>query len=455
MVKCIYVAVASLLAVVILGGCRTPEPAHAPARGDVELVQLGGTLKLTDGTPVPGAVIVVRCGSMTKSTTTANDGTFSAGTVPGGSCTLSSAKAHVEKSIRISRSLLGDKPTVQLEVPAHKRIVLAGLGRRWVLDPRSSDWVENLTIGSSTLRIERDTAHCTLSKLGCTTCAPKTFTLKRGTKLPIGMTGRRVDYLLVEEVTSLVLMPLALRRTPQVGAVYDLKILTHDLRPGTFTPKERRVVVLGRCNMKPEHLEELEHLAGTFRSTGLEVSVIQAASCPKAPAPGGNVKHYRSTEAGWALSAQPGDVVILDQDGKVVFRRKLDKTSAMGSTTFDDAVSFLDRTWPALAARRRISVTKAASVKTAEAVRLTEQVDTQLKANRFPEAHRLLDRLVQLSPDLAEAHKLRALVRARLGDYTGAMQEVAWWRSSFGSESAEELEDQVKQATKGRLGALR
>ncbi len=82
-------------------------------------------------------------------------------------------------------------------------------------------------------------------------------------------------------------------------------------------------------------------------------------------------------------------------------------------------------------------------------------MDTQLKANRFPEAHHLLDRLVQHSPELAEAHKLRALVRARLGDYTGAMQEVSWWRSSFGSESAEELEDQVKQASKGRLGALR
>jgi hypothetical protein len=48
-------------------------------------------------------------------------------------------------------------------------------------------------------------------------------------------------------------------------------------------------------------------------------------------------------------------------------------------------------------------------------------------------AHRLLDRLVQLSPDLAEAHKLRALVRARLGDYTGAMQEVSWWRPARGA----------------------
>jgi hypothetical protein len=450
MVKFTYVTLAFLTTAVL--GCRTPDPVHAPKVG-VALVDLSGTLKLVDGTPVPGADIAVRCGGVSNATTTDVDGAFAVAAVPEGPCTITSSKAGVEKHVRISKSLLGDKPKVSLEIPAQTRVVLSGLGRRWVIDP--SAWVETLSIGTSTIQIETTKHTFSLTKADCGSCKPRVNDLRRGAKIPIGIRDQRIEYVTIEEVKQVPVMPIALRPPPRMGAIYRLSFTGTDFRPAAFAPRDRHLVLLGHCNLKAEDLEELEHLAATYRTSGLEVSVIQTASCPKPLAQRTNVRQLRSFEAGWALGAKPGDVVILDQDGKVVFRRKLDKTSAVGTTTFDDAVSFLDRTWPALAARRRISVTKATSVKTAEAVRLTGQVDAQLKANRFPQAHRLLDRLVLLSPDLPEAHKLRALVRARLGDYTGAMQEVAWWRSSFGCESAEELEDKVKQASKGRLGALR
>jgi hypothetical protein len=69
----------------------------------------------------------------------------------------------------------------------------------------------------------------------------------------------------------------------------------------------------------------------------------------------------------------------------------------------------------------------------------------QTKVNRATRAgdsaavQRLLDYAIQLAPDSSAVHRQRALAKAKIGDYTGAVQELRWWRDSFGDESADRL----------------
>jgi hypothetical protein len=452
--------VSALLGAALLGGCRTPEPAHAPG-ARARLVDLSGTLKLIDNTPVVGADIAVSCSGVVKQTTTDARGRFALTGVPEGSCKVTSRKANITRHVRASSSVLGNTPSIALIVRPYARVILTARNRRWVIDEAIHG--KRVAVGSWTLEFSHGTdgkPSALLDKGSCRSCKPVPLPLKPGIRFDAGLRDqRRIDYVMVERAELYPFMPIALRSRARTGAIFKVPLVSSSSRSVRLKPTDRQLVFLADCRCPVEHVNELEHLASTYGTTGLKASVLEIGPCSENSVPlsrPGVPIYHASAEALWALDGKRGEIVLLEADGKVIFRGSTLKGSATaGTTVFDDAVAFLERTWPPFAARRRVSVNAAASVRTAEAVRLTGLVDEQLKLNNFPAAHHLLDRLILHSPDLAEAHKLRALVRARLGDYTGAMREVEWWRVSFGNESADDLMDQVRQASRGRLGALR
>jgi hypothetical protein len=393
-------------------------------------VALKGTLKLIDGTPVPGAELGAKCGTVVRTARTDHHGRFIVDKVPEGSCRITSQEARLDETVRVGSNVLRRNTEVQLTVPPMHRVVLE------VISAEGKKTVIHL---DETLRLE----YPLITPLELSALKPGQELTSRG--------GEKTK-LRVKSVRARAWMPLQLRGTPRGNEIFKIPLYSGG-KLDHLKPATRQLIVIQRCDADLSvALDALESVVSAYATTGLKVNVIGhgRGSCagqgrPLVPA------YLGGDEALWALQARVGDLVLLDQDGRVLLRRPAIKGSALQEGLVEEVVAFLERSWPIFAAVRRVSLSQASSVKAAETERLVSQATEHLKARRYVAARRMLDRVLDISPDLAEAHKQQALIKARLGDYTGAMQEVSWWRTSFGSEAADDLLDEVQQACKGAM----
>jgi len=376
-----FAALFALFSLLIVAGCRTvgtPSPKSSP-----EAVELKGKLQLIDGTPVPGAEMAVQCARFQAKVQTDRDGHFLLKDVPVGECRVLNERARVDQVIRVGANLLRGTGAVAVTVaPVQRHTLASGL----VVDDSLGVWNRTAT--------------------GISTSVARAW------------------------------MPLSYRRSPRGGEIKKTPLLgPKDQLVNLDTAAKRNLVYLLPCDKKtdplPADLQQLIHVPG------LDVALIAPPVCVKTTLPQGTLRG--SDEVLWALSAKPGDLVLLDHDG-IVLHRSLDR----------DPVAFLAKHWPPFAAARQVSVLNAHSVRIAEATRLITQAASQVRARRYAAAHGLVDRALRLDPDHADARRQRAILKARLGDLSGAMREVTWWRTSFGEESADDLLDEIQQVTARR-----
>jgi hypothetical protein len=299
----------------------------------------------------------------------------------------------VDQIIRASRNLLGDTDLVVTVPPMHR------------------------------MRIEHEQA---VQEVDETLAAWTPTLLQRGTLL---------------QKTARAWMPLALRGAPRGWEIKRIPLLGPDGQLITLDlSAPRTAVYLAPCGKRAARVaQRLQQLVEDHAVTGLRGVTILPRVCPgQTPRPPHTLGG--SAEVLWALQAHPADLVVLDRTGAVMHR----------AADLDDAVAYLERSWPPFAAVRQVSVRPATSVRDAAAQRLYTRASREFRARRYAEAHGLLDQTIALDPEHAEAHRERALLKARLGDISGAMREVTWWRSSFGEESAEDLLDEIQRVTAAR-----
>lgn len=370
-------------------GCRTtgaPPVSQVPER----VVDLSAQVRLIDGTPVPGAELTVQCGRATRTVRADREGRFKLEGVPEGECQVVGERARVNQIVRAGSNLLRGSGPVMLTVkPVYRHTLSSG--------------------------VEIDE------------------TLRRWTR----RVGRKV------RSEARAWMPLPYRDAPRGGEIKKLPLLDEKDRLVTLeTPTRRNLVYLLPCSNKPDRVPgELAKLSG-HPATGVSATLIATPACVNTPLPRQVTVLRGSDEVLWALSARPGALVVLDSEGMVLHRN--------GSGSVDDAVAFLERSWPPFAAARQVSVLSSHTVRIAAAARLIAQATEKVRARRYAAAHGLVDRALRLDPNLAEGHRHLAILKARLGDLSGAMREVSWWRSSFGEESADDLLDEIQQLTASR-----
>ena len=369
----------------VLVGCRT---AGDPAVKTVHDpgVTLSGALELVDGTPVPGAELEVRCGGISRTVRTDTRGRFVVSGIPEGRCRVVGSSTRVDRVVATNRNVLRGARRLLLKVPAARRFILRGGAK---MDETLAAW----TGVPDQARVARS--------------RPRAW------------------------------MPILHRGVPRGGEIKQVPLLDGRDRLVTLeTPAQRNLVYLVSCGTAPDDVPgDLERLLGGRAASGLSVTLIATPACRTAPAPERYAVLRGSEEVLWALSARPGALVVVDRDGTVLHRgRDLEHT-----------VSFLQRAWPPFSAVRQVSVLPARTVPAAAAARLLAQARTRSLTRQYAAAHGLVDRALRLAPGHAEAHRQRALLKAHLGDLSGALREVTWWRDAFGEESADDLLDEVQR----------
>lgn len=411
---------AAWIPVLLLGACATVGPGRSPTTGAT--LALRGELLLSDGAPVPRAPLRLACGQVIQDTASDERGRFGfAGLAGGARCRLSSPPAGFELAVTIDgRPLRATLP------PVHRVLVEGELGAsraRITLDE---------TIPASTLRIEGGKLWLGTSSLALANAVGRELRHR----------GATVRVLSVERRPFL---PLALRGAPARGQAASVPLLRPSGELTRLPVGQRSLVLLASCEtLRSDTADELEAFLTSYGSlSGLRVTaVLSASESCSARAPGLPVLHG-GPELLWALGAKAGDLVLVDENAQVLLARSTRRPGALEAVK-----ALLDRSWPPFAATQRVSVAPAASVREAEADRLLGQAEAKIKVKRYQEAHELLDQVLALWPNLAEARKQRALTKAHLGDLSGALREVTWWRGSFGAESADDLLDEVQRCAK-------
>jgi hypothetical protein len=369
--------------------CRTtgaPPATHLPER----LVDLTAQLRLIDGTPVPGAELVVQCGPTTRTARTDREGRLKLEGVPEGECHVVGKRARVNQIIRAGSNLLrGSGPVVLTVKPVYRHTLANG--------------------------VEIDE------------------TLERWNRRQEGQGRVRSK--------ARAWMPLPYRDAPRGREIKKVPLLDEKGQLVTLgVSAQRNLVYLLPCSNKPDRVpSELARLSD-HPAAGVSATLIATPSCVDVPLPRQATVLRASDEVLWALSARPGTLVVLDRDAMVLHR----------SRTIDGTVAFLEKSWPPFAAARQVSVLSSHTVRIAEAARLIAQATRKVRTRHYAAAHGLVDRALRLDPNHAEAHRQLAILKARLGDFSGAMREVSWWRSSFGEESADDLLDEIQQLTASR-----
>jgi tetratricopeptide (TPR) repeat protein len=351
--------------------------------------------------------------------------------LPEGDCWLSCPAAGLSRRVRVRAGLLGAR--LDLRLPAVRRVSL-----EWREGRRSGELVLDETVPHP-LRAGSRLVALSRGALSIGDQVRKALDgLRAGDSLEAGdlkLTVRRVE--------ERPWLPLGLRRSPPpAGALGHLTLLSHQGELVRLASGPRALVVAGACEqLRVELLDELEALAISHQGAGLRVLSILTEPCPGRSSAAQVL--LGGAEALWALGTRPGELAVLDSAGRTL--RRL--------ASPEEARVYLSRTWAPFAAASRVSVAPSSTVVEAEAGRLLAQARLKQKAGKHEEAHQLLDEVLALSPDLAEARKERALTKARLGDLSGALSEVTWWRSSFGAESAEDLLEEVQRTA--RVSTLR
>lgn len=433
-------------------GCATTHDARRPTTAAAaHKVDVQGVLVLFDGRAVADATVVLRCDEFRGEATTDREGRFTFTAAPAGRCQAKVVGTNFSRRLRLRSNLLRSGATpLRLVLPALRRVTVR---LSWKSGDPASKRVRDLTFDEALPG-------------GDFKSRSLTFFFHRGDEQParVGIdlaTGRgaalatdvSVEVLSLKRYASL---PIALRPPPRRSEVRALP-----LRRGNAITTlgkvlgARSVLWVGRCARVTDGLkQDLSALAG-FRSLGLRAFALTTDACKEAmPRPARKSGELAVLEGGpalrWALKAKDGDLFVVDESGKRLWRRV-----AGGEGTADSAVqgavSFLRKSWPLFAATQKVSVRRSTSVSSAEAQRNLTLAAKAVARGDIRAAHAMLDRVLALSPDNAEARKQRTLLKAQLGDITGAMSEVGYWRETYGDEAADELLDLVQKKTSAKL----
>lgn len=392
----------------------------------------GGTavLQLFDGSPVSGVPVAVSCGGVRERGLTDARGRFP---VSGSHCTVWAEGLPAPLPVG-DNVLRGGRVAV---VPPRVMLVLEGEHGQVTIDS---------ALGVHCPAAMRcrwvPTAHLTAEGLTVEGRTIPRAALESGEPLTLGGVALKVARL-----QRLPWRPVAWRGQPGPDDVARAELLDGSGAVVRLTPAPRHVVVLPGPEHEPARVkEELDHLTSRFGHTGLAATLLLLRSQPWPVAPEHDaatsaVHVARATvEARWALRARPGQVLVLDRGMHVVHRARLP-----GRAHLDAIVAHLERSWPPISATARISVAASASVREAEAKRLQARAGEAVGARRYAEAIRLLDRVLELIPDQPQARRQRTMARVRMGDLSGAVREVTWWRSAYGDESADELMAEIRK----------
>ena len=254
--------------------------------------------------------------------------------------------------------------------------------------------------------------------------------------------------LIIERIEAIPWMPPSLRSAPRAADIFAAPLMDEQHRWTRLPRSPRSLIYLSRCDeLDPALVQRLAVMAAEAQGTGLTAAVVALGTC--------RTRHllpvpllYGGEEILWAMETRPGMLVLLGQGGQLLFNRQ-----AHGAEAAEAAAEYLDQTWAQFAATRRVAVVRSPSLVHAEAARLLSQAEDQGRAGRFAGGPPAPRPAAPAPPNLAAARKQRALIKIRLGDLSGAMREISWWRSNFGPESADDLMDEVTRHAK--IGALR
>jgi hypothetical protein len=254
--------------------------------------------------------------------------------------------------------------------------------------------------------------------------------------------------LTVDQIERYPFVPINLRLAPRGDEFVDVPV--RDLSAGTVVSLasylgQRTVLYLTSCTEKDKYVaDDLSRLVARHGAVGLKASVLLTAKC-HSPVPAlrnGVSLLVVGAEGLWALGVGAGQAVVIDGRRRVAWRsEQQDKWSE----TLVHTTAYLQSSWPVIALRATLRQRRRTELSQLEVRRLYRQASARSQEGLDRQAHYLLDRLLRLSPEHAEARRKRALVKVRLGDVTGALHEVSWWRASFGDESADEFLDQIER----------
>lgn len=441
-------AVAALTA--LPTGCATTHDAKRPAASVVaHKVEVRGVLVLSDGRAVSDATVALRCDGFRARAKTDREGRFAFASVPAGRCQADVEGTMLSRDLRMKANLLRGAVPLRLVVPALRRVTVrlswsAGDAGRLHRD---------LTFDEALPGPERFTASELSFKYawGAEPDSPVKVDLATGKALRLPK-GATLEVLSLKRYPSL---PIALRSPPRRSEVRALPLR----RGNTITTLgkvlgARSVLWVGRCARVTDGLRQDLNALASYRSLGLRALVLATDACKVPLSLRGRKLDQRNVLEGgaalrWALKAKDGDLLVVDDSGKRLYRAPTGE--GVSDSAVQGAVSFLRKSWPLFAATQKVSVRRSTSVSSAEAQRNLTLAAKAVARGDIRAAHAMLDRVLALSPDNAEARKQRTLLKAQLGDITGAMSEVGYWRETYGDEAADELLDLVQKKTSAKL----
>jgi hypothetical protein len=430
------------LMIVLMAGCATSAVRDAGQQARLRTVDVAGVVVLADGKAVGNATVSLTCGDKTRSAQSDAEGRFALRKVPAHRCRASVAGTTLETAVDLRNNLLRATEPLRLVLPQLRRVTIT--------QPRGLPGNQDRTFVfdeavPGVARFEGDTLLIPLLAKLVRVDLVKRIAVQAdipGASVPAKARPKRPLKLTVEVVKRAEL-PIFARSAPQ-----SRDVLTLTLRQGqglTTLGKllgKRTLVWVGRCKQVTQNLQQdLSGLLNSHGGVGLRAALLTTDSCPAAARK--TLVYEAGPAARWALSAKRGELQLLDKSGERVWRKRADKSADAVAS----AVKHLEANWPLFAAVRKVSVRKSASVSAATTQRLMAQA-TKLSAKKdFRAAQQVLDQVLSLQPQNAEARKQRALMKASLGDLTGAMSEVGWWRDEFGDDAADELMDAVKKTS--------
>ncbi|PID39067.1 MAG: hypothetical protein CSA65_07280 [Proteobacteria bacterium] len=413
--------------VFLIAGCATSSVRDVQQHASLHTTSLTGSVVLADGKAVPGASVALACGSKTLTAQADAEGRFALQKVPTERCRASVSGTTLDAIVDLRSNLLRASAPLRLVVPTLRRVTLVAK----VKDKNETIVVDEAVPGSARFEeqalivpLRRALVRVDLAKATASVDSP-------GVTIVSVTIAKRAE------------MPVFARPAPQGRDVLGLT-----LRQGFGVTTlgrllgKRSMVWVGRCRQVTQALQDdLTTLLSSHGNVGLRAAMLTTDRC--AAASEKTLVYEAGPAARWALSAKHGELQLLDERGE----RKWRKTDSKSADAVASAVKHLEANWPLFAAVRKVSVRESASVSAATTQRLMVQAGKLSAKKDYRAAQRLLDEVLSLQPTNAEARKLRALTKAALGDLTGALTEVGWWRDEFGDEAADELMDAVKKTS--------